>query len=389
MKKFFRLLACILIILSVCWLPLLTVSASEKKPTKQLQVVYFFSSKCLSCKENADYIKHLENINGIELIKYNTDMDDCSAIQYAYAKHFGVSEADSLTVPYIYFGSQAYKLSPQLHNEVTSKIHEYLDGSIPFENFEYEADSCEPSPFERMMESMSVAGILIAGLLDGVNPCAISMLIVFLSFLLCIGSKKRSIFLSSMFIVGIFIANFTFGLGVKAFYDLFAGNNVVVFILYSVAVLMCITAILLNAVDIISHIRGTSEKNQLPDRIKFKLSSLMRKAAFSKLAIPTIFAVGFLVGVIELACTGQIYLPTLTYMVTSGNGTVRSVLLLVLYNIMFILPLCIVAIIATVAKQPEDIKTSIMKRNHIIKGTAIIFFAIMLFILLKDLLAIF
>lgn len=389
LKKVYQSLICILIIVSAICSMTLTINASGKKPTQNLQVVYFFSSKCLSCRENADYIERLSKIEGVELIKYNTDIEDCSSIQCAYAKQFNVNEQDYLTVPYIYFGSYAYKLSPQLHNEVTSKIHAYVNGDVPFENFKYEAASCGPSVFEKLMKNMSVAGILLAGLLDGINPCAISMLIVFLSFLLCIGNKKRSIFLSFMFIVGIFVANFTFGLGVKSFYNLFAGNNIVLFILYFIAISMCVLAIFLNITDIIRHKNGSSEKNQLPDRIKFKLSSLMRKAAFSKFAIPTIIGVGFLVGIIELACTGQIYLPTLTYMITSGSKSVQSILLLFLYNVMFVLPLSIVTIVASVVKQPEDVKTSIMKKNHIIKGIAIAFFAVMLFVLLKDLFAIF
>ena len=114
----------------------------------------------------------------------------------------------------------------------------------------------------------------------------------------------------------------------------------------------------------------------------------MRSSVFSKAAIPAAFAVGFLIGVVELACTGQIYLPTLTYMITSNNETVRSITLLILYNIMFVLPLIIITVIAAVLQKPEEIKSAIMKKTHVIKAVAIIFFSIMLSILIREVMSI-
>lgn len=391
MRKSYRLLLLSVVLIVLFFVIPLTAFAesSNKEPIEDLRVVYFYSSKCLSCKENEDYIEKLGKIKGIDMIKYNTDSDDCSAIQYAYASEFGVATTDALTVPYIYLGDVSYKLSPSIHNEVTKKIDDYISGREPFQNFNYDASSCEPSMFEKLMQQMTVAGVLFAGLLDGINPCAISMLMVFFSFLFYSGEKKKTLAMASLFILGIFLANFLFGLGVKTFYNLFAGNTTIIIMLYSIAILMCVAAISLNALDIINRTKGETAKNQLPDRIKFKLSSMMRGAIFSKVAIPAAFGVGFLIGVVELACTGQIYLPTLTYMIASDNERLQSVVLLLLYNLMFILPLIIVTIVAAIVKKPEEVKNTIMQKNHIIKGIAIAFFTVMLIVLIKELIVIF
>ena len=50
------------------------------------------------------------------------------------------------------------------------------------------------------------------------------------------------------------------------------------------------------------------------------------------------FAAGFMVSILELACTGQVYLPTITLMVRQGEGALPYVYLL-LYNVCFIIPL--------------------------------------------------
>jgi cytochrome c biogenesis protein CcdA len=237
------------------------------------------------------------------------------------------------------------------------------------------------------MEKMTIPGILLAGLLDGINPCAISILMVFYSFLMITENKRKIVLMSSMFISGIFLANFTFGLGFKAFYNVLAGNYIVMYLLYGMAILMCITAIVLNTIDIINH-KKEIVKNQLPDTIKYKMVNLLRRNVFSKFAVVTSIVVGFVIGAVELACTGQIYFPTLTYMIQSTNYGPKSILLLVLYNIMFVLPLIIITVIAGCIKQPEQIKGAIMKKNWIIKLVANIFFVIMSIILLKQILII-
>lgn len=377
MSKILLVFLSILVLVSCFSIP---VNAEET-----LDVVYFYSAKCLACKENKTFIKNLETLDGVNLIQYNTDAEDCSSAQYAYAQHYGVKEEQSLIVPFIYFGDKYYELSPANHSQVLSDIEEYISGEKPFTNFEYDPTKCELSPFEKFMKEMTIPGVLLAGLLDGINPCAISMLMVFYSFLLMTENKKKIVFMSSMFIFGIFFANLSFGLGVKFFYNSFAGNNLIMYSLYGVAIAMCVTAIVLNTIDIVNRNKNVEAKNQLPDRIKFKLSNILRNSVFSKFAILIALLVGFLIGVVELACTGQIYFPTLTYMIQSTNYGVGSIALLIAYNIMFVLPLIIITVIAGVMKEPEKVKNIIMKKNWIIKLCANIFFVIMTIILVKQL----
>lgn len=377
------LFALAVILMFMCF-PMTVNAAKKNTVTKTLDVVYFYSSKCLACKENKSFIANIEKLDGVNLITYNTDVEDCSNAQYAYAEHYGVPEEKSLIVPFMYFGNKYYELSPANHQEVLSAIDAYTSGVIAFENFEYDPNKCEQSVFEKFMSSMTVPAILLAGLLDGINPCAISMLMIFYSFLLMTENKKKIVFMSTMFIIGIFIANLSFGLGVKTFYNAFAGNSIVLYSLYGAAVIMCLVAIVLNTIDIVNHNKNVEAKNQLPDKIKFKLANILRNSVFSKFAIFITFFVGFLIGVVELACTGQIYFPTLTYMIQNTQYGFKGIMLLIGYNIMFVLPLIIITVIAACVKEPEKIKNIIMRRNWIIKLCANIFFVIMLIVLLKQ-----
>ena len=69
--------------------------------------------------------------------------------------------------------------------------------------------------------------------------------------------------------------------------------------------------------------------------------------------IPAALLLGAIVSSMELACTGQIYLPTLAAINADGIN-LRAVLLLLLYNFFFILPLAIITALAVmgVGAQP-------------------------------------
>jgi len=51
---------------------------------------------------------------------------------------------------------------------------------------------------------------------------------------------------------------------------------------------------------------------------------------------------GFIVSLLELACTGQVYLPTIMFISTIPDLKVNALFYLLFYNLMFILPLVLV-----------------------------------------------
>ena len=59
------------------------------------------------------------------------------------------------------------------------------------------------------------------------------------------------------------------------------------------------------------------------------------------LMVPAAVVLGAVVSSMELACTGQIYLPTLIA-INSAGVNAKSFYLLLLYNVCFILPLLVV-----------------------------------------------
>ena len=82
---------------------------------------------------------------------------------------------------------------------------------------------------------------------------------------------------------------------------------------------------------------------------------------------------GFFVSVFELACTGQIYFPTIAYLVKSDGGA-RNYLFLVLYNVGFIVPLLAVFALTYTGVSSKRITVFFRRRMGVVKlATAMLF----------------
>lgn len=375
-----------IILLIIFIFPTTTVNAAVPE---KIEVVYFYSERCLACKENSNFIKNLQNNNKIEVKKYDVEKDkDYQNLQLEYSKAYGVDKERYLTVPTVFVGDKYFIVdNDETRNKINSLISNYLNGSVKYKPIKVlGSNESINNFFNDVIKNSSYLGILGAGLLDGINPCAISILLVFCSFMTFSKKRKQAIIASICFIVGIFTANFTYGIGITYFYKIFSGNQYIISILYIIAILICIFAVIVNTKDVYNQTHNKGEiKNQLPNSWKYKMSEMAQKSVFSKFIVIVTIITGFLIGIIELACTGQIYYPTITYMINNDSMNPYYMFLLISYNIMFILPLIIIAVIGIILKDPEKIKKHIMKHTYIIKIISNLFFVFMAYLLVKEL----
>jgi hypothetical protein len=84
---------------------------------------------------------------------------------------------------------------------------------------------------------------------------------------------------------------------------------------------------------------------QLPDRIKDRIHRTMKAGLRYNRLLPAVFVVGILVTALESVCTGQVYVPTLALLARAEGPASRWFVLLLLYNLMFILPLAVLLVL--------------------------------------------
>ena len=220
--------------------------------------------------------------------------------------------------------------------------------------------------------SFGLFTVLGAGLIDGINPCAFTVLIFFISFLNFIGYRKRELLiLGSVFILSVFLTYILIGFGLfKALQSLEAFGAVAKIISLSIASL----AIVLGLYSVYDWYRYRKTGNpdeiklRLPNAIKLKIQRIVQNASRNKTRTLVdlacaVFISGFTVSILESVCTGQTYVPTITYVLKTPELRAKAFLYLVLYNVMFVLPLGI--IFAAALRGVSSEMFSRMARKHL------------------------
>jgi cytochrome c biogenesis protein CcdA len=190
--------------------------------------------------------------------------------------------------------------------------------------------------------------VLAAGLLDGVNPCAFTTLVFLLSALAVAGRSRREILSVGLcFSLAVFATYLGIGLGLFQAVRLAAGFPLVAAVLRWVLVAALVVLAGLSIYDyvLVRSGRGKDMLLQLPRAFKERIHRDIRSRVRSSALAASSLVLGFLVAVFELACTGQVYLPTLVYLyrVRPHAGGFAYLLL---YNLGFILPLLAVFALA-------------------------------------------
>lgn len=189
---------------------------------------------------------------------------------------------------------------------------------------------------------MSLGLIIVAGFIDGINPCALAMLILFITAL---SLKINKLKVGISYILGTFVAYYGLGLGfLKISYSI---NTSLLFsrALSYIVFALCIYVSFIHFKDFyyLHNNIFNKTKTQLKGTQKKRVQDFITTKSAKYNSIPWFFFVGFVVAIFEFACTGQTYVPILLYI---ASNDLNFVLLLTLYNIMFVMPLLIVLVLS-------------------------------------------
>ena len=198
--------------------------------------------------------------------------------------------------------------------------------------------------------------VLIAGLADGFNPCAFSIIIVLAGILAVGGRKRRARMLGGWaFCIASFLTYMAMGLGLMRLIRALESLRTV----YDVVMaLLSLSLFVLAALSVRDAFRYRKEKVpsaialQLPDKVK-RLIRVVAETSWSGPAVViTGFGCGFLVTLLDSLCTGQIYVPVLALISREAEAW-RSFMLLAVYNLAFIAPLIVIFILAAKGADSE------------------------------------
>jgi len=197
------------------------------------------------------------------------------------------------------------------------------------------------------LPQITLAAVLAAGLLDGINPCAFTVLLLFIAALTttlqagepdAMRLRARMLGLGGIYIASIFLTYLALGVGVLASLDFFTRQHVP-------ARLAALLAVLFGLWMLKDYfLPELGWRLQAPARVGGIARAMAKKAT-----LPTLVAGGILIGLCTVPCSGAIYLGVLSLLALQRTA-LQGYGYLVLYNVVFVLPL--VAILAAASSRP-------------------------------------
>ncbi|MDY6958845.1 MAG: hypothetical protein SVK08_06765, partial [Halobacteriota archaeon] len=306
------------------------VTADSEINNDKIIIYYFFVSECDHCKEVDGILKDFEEeyhitVHQFEIARNSTNRDLFEKFMQAY-------EVGFRDVPAVFIGSTSLT-----GREVTT---ETIESSI------INCQGC-PDPINLVLEwessgeeSEEISLMLVIGtaLVDGVNPCTFAVLILLLGYLLSMRTKRQVVGVGLSFTASVFVTYLLFGLGIIELIQFSSAIELI----RDIVIVIAISAGLLNIRD---YIRDSATL-KVPSFAKGTIGRLGRRAA-----IPSAILLGFFATLVELPCTGGIYLPVLTLLSQKPS---KALFYLSIYNLVYILPLIVIILITYFGMEIEE-----------------------------------
>ncbi len=203
------------------------------------------------------------------------------------------------------------------------------------------------APTEAMqmyLPQITLPTVIVAGVIDGINPCAFTVLLLFVTALLTTlqaGEQSvntvrlRMLGLGGIYIAAIFLTYLALGVGLLKSLDFFTRQHVPA----RFGALLAILFGLWMLKDFFLPDLGW--RLQAPEKV-----SLIARQSAQKATIPALIVGGFLIGLCTVPCSGAVYLGVLSLLALQPTALMGYSYLL-LYNVVFILPLVIILVAAS------------------------------------------
>ena len=186
-----------------------------------------------------------------------------------------------------------------------------------------------------MINAPTLPVVLFFGFVDSFNPCAISLLLIYISMMFTLQKSRKEIFAFGLFyVIAIYLTYLAIGLGL-----LRAGT---LFTTYPISKIGAALVIFFGLMNIKEYFFPGSP---FSIRIPLKVRGYVSKYAY-KATIASAIIVGFLIGIYEFPCSGAIYLAIVSLLSTK-TAFFEGLTYLLLYNLMFVLPLIVIFVLAT------------------------------------------
>lgn len=354
-------------------------------------VIDFFGvATCQECFEAEMLLESLkyEIDDDVVLNKFMLTEAKNQELKLKYARVYDIPENQYDLYPLIFIGKDAFYPANMNPDEILTSMQNYSQEEREAKLKEIEG--LEEDVSQRLKdryEQFSVMVVLSAGLIDGINPCAFVVLIFLVSYLYYVGRGRNEILIAGLFFaIGIFGAYLAMGTGLLgAVGYLESISKIFQLVFYPAMAIFTGILAVLSILDFYRmHYKGKKAVLELSAGLKKKTHDIIRKNARAKTIWIASLVTGVLVSFVEFMCTGQVYLPTIVYVINSAGVSADALGFLVIYNLGFTVPVIAITLIAYFSSSTKKIQEYMTSTNAAAKIKLImgalftVFFIIML-----------
>jgi len=338
-------------------------TATPQTPSK-IRIIYFYAYDCPNCAKIKPFLEKIKEKykDKIDFLEHDVkDKEECRQLFFKFTETYNLPGEKS-KVPLVFAGNDYLLGATDIENNLEAKIqekiasnenlkidcHKFLEDwekgihssdtpdlavcsaadSQDFCSIDNPTDNENP---DNKKQAISIGLIITTAAIDSVNPCAIAVLLFLIAVLNSLkASKKRMLAIGLVYIFGVFISYYLAGIGLLEAISRF---NIARQINIFAGVIVIIAAFISIKEGLLPQ---STQLLVIPEKTKNIFMNLMRKGTF-----PMVFLAGILVSAFELPCTGQVYLGILSLM-SQENMKAQAYFYLLLYNLIFVLPLVII-----------------------------------------------
>jgi hypothetical protein len=204
-----------------------------------------------------------------------------------------------------------------------------------------------------------------------------------------VGRTRKEIFWVGMGFTGAgFVTHLLLGLGILGFIQHLSFLPLFSRIIYFITFVFSVLLGILSLYDYIQLKRGrpSSMTLQVPNSLKKRIHRIIRtregeleakKEGKSTRFLFAAMVIGFIVTLLQSTCTSQVYLPTILFVTNIPSLRDSAIFYLILYNIVYILPLVAIFGIVFWGTTSEQLSFFLQRRTSTIKlFTALFFFVL-------------
>jgi cytochrome c biogenesis protein CcdA/glutaredoxin len=338
------------------------VTVTRAQESLDLTLYYFKSETCGHCVRAEEAIRGIVNrYPDLRLVEFELTSNETNRrIFSAVNEHFGVA---SPGVPTLVIGNHIFVGEDVIREDLEHIILAERTRAPAGEQYPPVDPTWLTTGSSSSFQTVTLPLVITAALVDGINPCALAVLVFLLIGMTALGHRRKALLMGLTYSSAVFLLYLLAGIGILAGIRQSGLGNA-----FSMAA--ALIAIIAGLLSLRDALRKTSAPLlKIPARAKEHLNRYISNAS-----VPAAFVLGILVGLFELPCTGAVYFTILSLVGNTMTFT-EGIAYLIVYNLVFVLPL--VMVVAAVYRglppsEAEEWRLRNMRRLRLVSGCVLL-----------------